>query len=180
MPIRIAAYAEFPFAIFRYMPEEEWKIRREIRLLATRVQEAGKKVHFWSMADFIKRSLEAEDALEDVIELEREEGFPYAQDQLTTYFTDSDFTPVDILMAEEYEKLDSTGDIVFLWRLGALAPRYLRISGLIERLHSMGTRLVPTVLFFPGEWKGSLNFMNLRSEQEPMGSYRVKIYGREA
>ena len=179
-PIRIAAYAEFPFAIFRYIPKEEWEIRREIRLLGTRVRESGKTVHFWSMADFIKLSLDAEEAMEDIIELEKEEDFSIAQEQVTTYLTDPDFTPVDKLIAEKYEGLDPTKDIVFLWRLGALAPRYLRISGLIERLHSMGVRLVPTVVFYPGEWRGTLNFMNLRSENEPMGSYRVKIYGREA
>ena len=83
-------------------------------------------------------------------------------------------------MAEEYKVLKSDIDIVFLWRLGSLAPNLLRPSALIERLHTKKVNLAPTILFYPGIWKDSLNFMNLRSDFEPIGSYRVKIYGRES
>ena len=38
---------------------------------------------------------------------------------------------------------------------------------------------IPAVLFYPGTWRGSLNYMGLRSDEEPLGSYRVKIYGRD-
>jgi len=179
-PTRIAAYSDFPFALFRYTPEEEWDLRREILLLKTRVEHASKRVHLWSIADFVWKSLIGADALEAVYELEKERGFNFAQEQVTTYLTDEDFVPVDRLMAEEYAQLHPESDVVFLWRLGALSPNMLRTSGLIERLHSKKTNLVPTVLFYPGDWKGGLNFMNLRHDYEPIGSYRVKIYGRES
>lgn len=179
-PIRIQAYADFPFAIFRYLPHEEWEMRREMRLLANRVEGSGKRVHFWSMSDLIWESLDGSDATDAVIELEQERGFAVAQDQATTYLTDPDFRPVDALMAERYAGLNTLADIVFIWRLGALAPDLLRVSSLIERLHSKGVCAAPTVLFYPGDWRGSLSFMNLRQDDEPLGSYRVKVYGRES
>ena len=52
-PIRIATYSDFPFAIFRYQPDEEWQMRREIRLLATRVGLHGLEVHRWSMGELM-------------------------------------------------------------------------------------------------------------------------------
>jgi hypothetical protein len=44
----------------------------------------------------------------------------------------------------------------------------------------MGKLAIPSVLFYPGTWRGSLNYMGLRSDEEPLGSYRVKIYGRDS
>lgn len=179
-PIRISAYSDFPFAIFRYSPNEEWTLRKEIRLLKTRVEESHKNVHLWSMADLLWDSLSGVEALEPIFKLERTRGFQKAQEQVTTYLTDQDFQSVDKLLAEKYKDLNPETDIVFLWRLGSLSPNILRPSGLIERLHSEKVNLVPTVLFYPGGWKGSLNFMNIRSDYEPIGSYRVKVYGRDS
>jgi len=178
-PIRIAAYSDFPFAIFRYSPLEEWNIRREIRLLKTRVESVNKRVFLWSIADFIWESLDTAEAFHDIVELENDRDFLHAQEQVTTYLTDEDFYPIDEIMRKKYERLDPERDIVFLWRLGSLSPNMLRTSGLIERLHSQKVNLVPTILFYPGDWKGGLNFMNLRHDYEPIGSYRVKIYGRD-
>jgi len=44
----------------------------------------------------------------------------------------------------------------------------------------MGKTKIPAVLFYPGSWRESLNYMNLKTDEEPLGSYRVKIYGRES
>ena len=57
------------------------------------------------------------------------------------------------------------------------APHAYRISALLEQM--LGKMRVPAVLFYPGTWSGSLNYMGMRSEDEPLGNYRVKIYGRE-
>ena len=68
-------------------------------------------------------------------------------------------------------------DIMFLYRAGVFAPTSYRVSSLLEQM--MGRLKVPSVLFYPGTWKGSLNYMGLRADDEPLGSYRVKIYGRD-
>jgi hypothetical protein len=36
VPPRVSVYHDLPFAILRYNPTEEWELRREVRLLATR------------------------------------------------------------------------------------------------------------------------------------------------
>jgi hypothetical protein len=45
VPPRISVYHGLPFAILRYEPTEEWELRREARLLATRLEAFGKEVH---------------------------------------------------------------------------------------------------------------------------------------
>ncbi len=40
-PPRINVYHDLPFAILRYDPSEEWDLRREIKLLATRLEATG-------------------------------------------------------------------------------------------------------------------------------------------
>ncbi len=42
VPPRINVYHDLPFAIMRYDPTDEWELRREIKLLATRLEAAGK------------------------------------------------------------------------------------------------------------------------------------------
>ena len=41
VPPRISVYHDLPFAILRYDPAEEWDLRREVKLLATRLEADG-------------------------------------------------------------------------------------------------------------------------------------------
>jgi hypothetical protein len=50
VPSRISVYHDLPFAILRYDPTEEWALRREVRLLATRLEESRKAVHIIPMS----------------------------------------------------------------------------------------------------------------------------------
>lgn len=178
-PTQIATYSDFPIAIFRYQPDEEWDIRMQLPRLARKVENHGLRAHCWSMGELMWKSLAMVDAVDELIELEMERGYAEAEAQAAIYLSDPDFAPLDSLLAQLYRELSPESDVVFMWRLGALAPNLMRVSGLTERLHSAGVPLVPTVLFYPGGWQGSLNFMGLRRDDEPLGSYRVKVYGRE-
>jgi hypothetical protein len=53
VPPRISVYHDLPFAILRYEPSEEWTLRREVKLLATRLEGAGKEVHIIPMAGLL-------------------------------------------------------------------------------------------------------------------------------
>src|SRR2546423_7797836 len=44
VPPRISVYRDLPFAILRYEPDKEWDLRRELRLLEARLDEADKHV----------------------------------------------------------------------------------------------------------------------------------------
>jgi hypothetical protein len=175
--------SDLPFALFRYDPtlpsESEWTLRREMGLLATRVQNAtGKRVHRLSLADLYWRSIEESEGIEALVELERLRGFRAAEDQVNVYLSDPDWRSLPELLIEATEGLQAGSDLVFLYRAGAFAPASYRVSSLLEQM--MGRMTVPAVLFYPGSWRQSLNFMGLRREDEPLGSYRVKIYGRES
>src|SRR6266404_1593782 len=167
---------DLPFAIFRYDPhhpgEDEWRMRREIGYLATRVQNAiGKKVHTLPLSKLFWRSIEESEGLHAVVELEKTQGFLAAEEQVNTYLSDSEWRSLVTLLVEETRSMDPTQNMVFLTRAAVFAPAAYRISSLLEQV--MGRVRVRSVLFYPGTWSGSLNFLGLRTDEEPLGSYRV-------
>jgi len=174
---------ELPFAIFRYDPnldeESEWKVRSEIQKLGTRVEnETGRKVRMVSLANLFWQSIREAEGVDAIVELEREHGFEAAQRQVNQYLSDPDFRPLCPLLLAASEALPKDTAIIFLIHATAFAPGAYRISSLLEQLG--GKLRIPAVLFYPGRWNHTLNFMGLRSEDQALGSYRVKIYGRDS
>ena len=174
-PPRISVYRDLPFAILRYDPEQEWELRRELRLLATRLEQASRRVHFISLADLLWEAVDASEGMDAVVELERDRGFGAAQEQLTTYLSDRDWRPLPDLLAEKLQPLDPRRDVVFLIRAGAMAPAIYHMSKLLDEMQ--GRTDVTTILAYPGTIEGTtgLRFMDLK-EREALGNYRVKIY----
>jgi len=176
VPQRISVYHDLPFAILRYDPGDEWRLRREARLLATRLQDTGRQVHTISMAELLWEAIERSEGLEAVVELERERGYLSAQEQVTTYLSDRDWCPLANLLAERLEKQDPEKSIAFLTRVAAMAPGIYHMSKLLDEMQDK-TR-VTTIMFYPGSIDGTtgLRFMDLK-DREALGNYRVKIYG---
>ena len=173
---------DLPFAVFRYDPfhpeEDEWRMRREIQNLKVRVQNnTNRTVRILPMSQLFWQSIEESEGVDVLVQLEKEEGFRVAQDQATTYLSDEDFRCLPDLLVEYTEKMDAEKEYLFLTRADVFAPAAYRISALMEQMQ--GRMNVPAVLFYPGSWTGSLNYMGLRTDEEPLGSYRLKIYGRE-
>lgn len=181
-PPRFIMTRELPFAIFRYDPkhpdEGEWKVRKEIGLLATRVgYQLRRPVECLSLAELLWQSVEESEGLEALISLEKEHGFEAAEKQLNRYLSDSDFRPLRDLVLERAQGLSADTAVLFLIHATAFAPAAYRISSLLEQLS--GLLRIPAVLFYPGTWNGTLNYMGLRTDDQVLGSYRVKIYGRD-
>ncbi len=176
IPQRINVYHDLPFAVLRYDPTDEWKLRREVNLLATRLETAGKEVHVISMAEFLWRAIDESEGLGEVIALERSRGYIAAQDQVTTYLSDRDWRPLAGLLAGRLAKLDPSKAVVFLTRVAALAPGIYHVSKLLDQMQ--GKTRVTTILFYPGSIEGTtgLRFMDLK-DRDALGNYRVKIYG---
>ena len=91
VPPRINVYHDLPFAIMRYDPTDEWELRREIKLLATRLEAVGKEVHIVPMSELLWSALERvhekddDEGLEAIIALGRRPGLrggPAAGDHL--------------------------------------------------------------------------------------------------
>lgn len=172
--------SDLPFAIFRYDPtldsEDEWHVRRDLSKLATRVTHStGKRVNLVPLSELYWKSIAESEGLEALAQLERDHGFLAAEAQVNSYLTD--WRPITNLLVDRLSGFDPATDIVFLTRAGVFAPSSYRVSALLEQL--MGLVRIPTVMFYPGTWRGSLNYLGLRSDDEPLGSYRVKIYGRD-
>jgi Domain of unknown function (DUF1788) len=176
VPPRISVYHDLPFAILRYEPTEEWELRREARLLATRLEAFGKEVHSIPMSALLWLAIEETEGLEAVVELERERGYLAAQEQVTTYLSDRDWQPLADLVAGRLAPYDPAKNIVFLTRVAAMAPGLYHMSKLLDQLQ--GKTQVTTILFYPGSIEGTtgLRFMDLK-DREALGNYRVKIYG---
>ena len=175
-PPRISVYHDLPFAILRYDPTEEWELRREVRLLATRLEGIGKEVHIIPMSEFLWRAIEETEGLDAIAELERERGYLAAQDQVTTYLSDRDFRPLAQLLAERLNQYDPGKTVAFLTRVAAMAPGIYHMSKLLDLMQ--GKTRVTTILFYPGSIEGTtgLRFMDLK-DRDALGNYRVKIYG---
>lgn len=182
VPTRINVYHDLPFAIMRYDPTDEWKLRREIKLLATRLETVGKAVHIIPMSELLWSALEQvhqkdeDEGLEAVIALEKDRGYVEAQQQVTTYLSSKVWVPLWDLLAERLASIHPENAVVFLTRVAAMSPGIFHMSMLLDKMH--GKARVTTILFYPGSIEGTtgLRFMDLK-DRDALGNYRVKIYG---
>jgi hypothetical protein len=176
-PPRISAYHDLPFAILHYDPVVEFAARKQISLLATRLQNTGKRVHVISIARILWAAIRDTEGIEAIAEEEQQFGFARTQETVSTLVSDSVFKPLPDQIEQRMQGMEPAVDVVFLVRIAALGPAIYRSAKLLDAMH--GRTLVPIILFYPGTRDGesSLRFMDL-SEREQTGAYnyRVKIY----
>jgi Domain of unknown function (DUF1788) len=181
-PLRINVYHDLPFAIMRYDPTDEWELRRETKLLATRLEAVGKEVHIIPMSELLWSALEKvhqkddDEGLEAVIALEKERGYVEAQQQVTMYLSSKVWIPLWNLLEERLASINPQNSVVFLTRVAAMSPGIFHMSMLLDKMQ--GVTKVATILFYPGSIEGTtgLRFMDLK-DRDALGNYRVKIYG---
>lgn len=178
-PMRIAAYSDMPFTIFRYHPGEEFSLRKQLRLLAiTLEQNQTRRVTFVSLAHLVWDAIRVCGGTDYLFKTEALRGFDAAQRHVNQLLTSTDFRPASDALLEKMSGLTPDRDIVFLVRAGVFAPSIYRCSLLLDSLHRRTT--VPIVLFYPGsaEVGTDLRFFDLPS-QGNLGvyNYRVKVYG---
>jgi hypothetical protein len=166
----------------RYHPNDEWELRREIKLLATRLEAVGKTVHMIPMSELLWSALQKvnqkddDEGFEAVVALEKKRGYIEAQQQLTTYLSDRTWVPLWELLADRLSFINTENSVVFLTRVAAMSPGIFHMSMLLDKMH--GRTKVPTILLYPGSIEGTtgLRFMDLK-DRDALGNYRVKIYG---
>ena len=176
-PIKISAYHDLPFAIFRYHPEEEFQVRKQIALFVTRLENAGKRVHVISLARLMWRAVNETEGIEDLVAVEKSMGFQKAQETLSVILSDDAFMPLSTMLEEALRGLDPKVDVVFLVRVGARAPAIYRSAKLLDEMY--GRTMVPMILFYPGTLEGDrgLRFMDLPGRGDTGAyNYRVRIY----
>lgn len=175
-PPAFILYRDLPFAIFRYDPADEWLLRKELRLLATRLAGAGKHVTSVSFADLLWSAIDDCEGIDALAEQEQRDGFLAAQRQVNTWLSDKVWAPLVPALAARLRPLDPQHDVAFMVRAGALGPDLYPVSALLEQLQNERLE-TPAVLFYPGTTDGSdmLRFLGLPHRERP-GNYRVKIY----
>jgi len=177
-PMRIAAHSDMPFAIFSYVPQDEYALRKQLRLLSITLQQNhGRRVTFISLSRIVWDTIHAFGE-SDLFKTELMRGFESAQGHVNQLLLSADFRPAVDSVLEKMVALTPAKDVVFLVRAGGFAPFICRTSHLLDSLHNR--TMVPVVLFYPGtsEVGTDLRFFDLPS-QGNLGvyNYRVKIYG---
>lgn len=168
---KISTYHDLPYALFRYDPEDEFELRKEVTLLETRLSQRGKRVKRVSLAECVDEAMCSERPLDAWFEAEREQGVETVVETIHAVLSDGEKL-VDLVARRLPAGADPLHDIVFIVRAGTLFPIY-RCHTLLERLH--GRLLVPAVLFYPGTLDGAagLQFMGV---QQADPNYRPKIF----
>jgi hypothetical protein len=168
---KMSAYHDMPYALFRYEPEDEFELRKQVSLLETRLTQKGKRVTRISLAECLEEAMRSERPLEEWFAAEREFGVETLIE--TIHAVLSEYAPLTNLVANRMPTdPDPLHDIVFIWRVGALFPFY-RTSSLLEQLK--GRVHAPTVLYYPGDLDGAagLRFMGVLEAEH---NYRPKIF----
>lgn len=175
-PMRISAHSDLPFAILRYEPEDEWAMRREARQLTTKLEQARRTVVPISLAELLWQAIDETEGMDAIVRVERDFGFSFAQDAVTTILSEPDLRPLPETLAQRMADLDPERDVVFLMHAPAMAPNIYQMSRLLDEMQ--GRTRTPAILFYPGTLEGvvGLRFMGLEN-REAMGNYRVKVYG---
>lgn len=169
---KLSAYHDMPYAIFRYDPEDEFELRREVTMLCTRLEQAGKRApRRVSLAQCLDAAMRSQRPLEEWFDAEREMGTATVVETIHSILS-TDAPLVDLVASQLPEDGDPRFDTVFILRTGALFPVY-RTFSLLEQLKGRVT--VPTVLFYPGTLDGAagLKFMGVLDAEH---NYRPKIF----
>ncbi|MPR06290.1 BREX protein BrxB domain-containing protein [Microvirga tunisiensis] len=168
---QLSAYHDMPYAIFRYDPDEEFALRKAVSLLATRLQNKGKRLTRIYLSECLTEALQSQAPLEEWFQIEKDVGLEETVQTMANVL--SDIRPLVDLVAERMPAdPDPLTDVVFITRTGSLFPVY-RTFSLLEQLKGRVT--VPTVLFYPGDLDGAagLRFMGV---MQPEHNYRPKIF----
>lgn len=175
-PPRISVFANLPFAMLVYEPENEWNMRAHARTLETQLRETGQEVEWVSLAALLWEIVEKIEGIEAIADLEERWGFEKAQEQINRYLTQPTLrNTLPDTLANRLSVLDKEKQIVFLYRAGIMAPEVYHVSTLLDQMQ--GRTEVTTILFYPGTAIGEhdLRFMDLEG-RETSRNYRGKPY----
>ncbi|MFW9880156.1 MAG: BREX protein BrxB domain-containing protein [Candidatus Thorarchaeota archaeon] len=169
--LKISDSHDWPFAIFQYDPKDELLIRKQIKLLKSRLK--TKNIIEISLSDIFWDRLKKVD-LNRLFESEREHGLERTIDTIHSVLSDDEDEEgaIEDLIEKKLTEEYPSNTIIFLVRVGVLFPVY-RTSAILENLYQKIK--LSTILFYPGTKIAShgLKYMGLT---EPNYNYRGKIY----
>ena len=183
----LSTMRNYHFAILRYDPREEFKLRSQVRRLSDELKGKGWNVLSISLQQLLIKRLKEEEprVIQSIIRTENrlyqrnpERALNHLKDKVAGYVEGVDGIARDVIalvdeFAQQYpDSCDRT--LIFIGRTGALYP-FFRSSALLKHIDGR-TRNIPMVLLYPGERKdtSALSFMGEVSTDR---DYRPRIYG---
>lgn len=159
---------EVGYYVFDYDPSQELKVRDRIQSLqnTNTMLKFGYQLKVFDLYELMLRLLEEEDTLEDLKELEEEEGEEYVFQAISDVlkFDDKDSLIISRIVEETPE--DS---VIFLTGVGKVFP-ILRSHKILNNLHQVMDHC-PVVMFFPGIYTG--NSLQIFGEVKDDNYYRA-------
>ncbi|MDO4647207.1 MAG: DUF1788 domain-containing protein [Eubacteriales bacterium] len=162
---------EVGYYVFDYDPNQELIVRERINSLgnSNTVLKFGYQLKIFDLYELILQLLEEEGVLEDLKDLEEEEGTDYVFQSISDVlrFDDKDSLIIRYIM-------DNTPDdsVVFLTGVGKSYP-ILRSHKILNNLHQVMDHC-PVILFFPGKYNGdSLNIFGEAANDQNENYYRA-------
>ena len=183
----ISTNRSYPFALFRYDPDEEFIMREKLSEMIAELRMKGWNILNVDLFDTLIRFLEKEEEGELIEALIDEEQLLYKShnkeysyplnalnNSLDGYFKDQDAFPEEVLkkIREEARQGNDQKSVIFLSRIGALYPFY-RTSALLRYLDT-GIR-IPTIVLYPGISQGKY-YLSFMGEMSADRDYRPRIY----
>jgi hypothetical protein len=145
---RAPIYRDPPLAVFFYLPDQEWELRRQLRLLKARVErDRVCQVAYISLAELVWQPIKHSEGFRAMVDYELDQGSTTVRANIYDYLPNPDWRPLPGLLEERMRALDPQIDLAILWRLAPLAPDMHRVANLLDQLK--GRIQTPGVLFVP-------------------------------
>lgn len=145
---------EVSYYVFDYDPKDELKVRERVRELEETDTEYkfGYQLAVYDLYEVMLRLLADEDVLDDLKNLEAEEGTDYVFTTIgdVLRFEEDDNQIIQYIVDHTPQEPDT---VVFLTGIGKCYP-VLRSHKILNNLHQI-MDFCPVVLFFPGRYTGS-------------------------
>lgn len=159
---------EVGYYVFDYEPQQELIVRNRIKNLAdsNTVLKFGYRLIIYDLYELILQLLAEEEILDDLYDLEEEEGTDYVFAAIgdALCFDSEDSLIVRYIMEHTVEE-----SVVFLTGVGKCFP-ILRSHKILNNLHQVMDHC-PVVLFYPGRYNG--NALNIFCELKEDNYYRA-------
>jgi hypothetical protein len=183
----ISTNKNYPFALFQYLPHEEFQMREKLAEMIDGLRMKGWNILSVDLFDTFIRFLKEQESGELIEELIDEELLMYSShnkdyalplralsNSLDGLFKDQEAYPKAVLdkIRERVEKGSDHKSVIFLTRIGALYPFY-RTSSLLRYLDT-GIR-TPTIILYPGE-RQEKYYLSFMGEMNADRDYRPRIY----
>ena len=134
--------SDIPHFVLDYPPEDELQVRVYLKNMLKRTKLNIKEVNLF---EFLLSFFE-EDELEELYELEEEEGINGLNDAIEPILNESN------TIINQFKEFTDEADLIFITGVGTAHP-FLRSSQLLKAISSKGYKK-PIVLFYPGEFTG--------------------------